>query len=121
MIHHFGVRGGRMTLNRLVELLATSRRSCSASTPAKARSPSARTQTSSSSTRTSARSSRPPSQHSKSDYNLYEGTEVMGAPEVVLVRGTVVVENDELVAARGTGVRQARPLRRAAEAGRAVA
>ena len=37
------------------------------------------------------------------NYNLFEGTEVTGAPEVVLVRGQVIVENDELVAQPGTG------------------
>jgi dihydropyrimidinase len=41
--------------------------------------------------------------HSNVDYNLYEGTEVIGAPEVVLVRGQVIVEGDELVATPGTG------------------
>ena len=48
--------------------------------------------------------------HSKADYSLFEGTEVVGSPEVVLVRGTVVVENDELVAEPGHGafVRRAR-------------
>jgi len=43
------------------------------------------------------------SQHSKSDYNLYEGTEVTGSPETVLLRGNVLVENDELVAQPGIG------------------
>ena len=37
------------------------------------------------------------------NYNLFEGTEVTGAPEVVLVRGQVIVENDELVAQPGAG------------------
>jgi dihydropyrimidinase len=49
-------------------------------------------------------------QHSKTDYNLYEGTEVTGTPEVVLLRGQVLVEGDELVAEPGIGqfVRRAR-------------
>jgi len=42
-------------------------------------------------------------QHSKTDYNLYEGTEVTGTPDVVLLRGNVLVENDELVASPGVG------------------
>src|ERR671938_1464354 len=48
--------------------------------------------------------------HSKVDYNLFEGTEVTGSPEVVLLRGNVLVENDELVASPGIGrfVRRAR-------------
>jgi dihydropyrimidinase len=41
--------------------------------------------------------------HSKSDYNLFEGTEVTGSPEVVLLRGNVLVENGELVAQPGIG------------------
>jgi dihydropyrimidinase len=41
--------------------------------------------------------------HSNVNYNLFEGTEVNGAPEVVLVRGQVIVENDELVAQPGAG------------------
>jgi dihydropyrimidinase len=42
-------------------------------------------------------------QHSKTDYNLYEGTEVTGSPEIVLLRGNVLVEGDELVASPGVG------------------
>jgi dihydropyrimidinase len=41
--------------------------------------------------------------HSKSDYNLYEGTEVQGSPEIVLLRGHVLVDGDELVAKPGSG------------------
>jgi dihydropyrimidinase len=41
--------------------------------------------------------------HSKSDYNLFEGTEVTGTPEIVLLRGNLLVENDELVASPGIG------------------
>jgi cytosine/adenosine deaminase-related metal-dependent hydrolase len=41
--------------------------------------------------------------HSKSDYNLFEGTEVTGAPDVVLLRGNVLVEGGELVASPGIG------------------
>jgi dihydropyrimidinase len=41
--------------------------------------------------------------HSNVNYNLFEGTEVTGAPAVVLVRGQVIVENDELVAEPGAG------------------
>ena len=43
------------------------------------------------------------SHHSNVDYNLFEGTEVTGGPELVLVRGQVIVENDELVAQPGAG------------------
>jgi hypothetical protein len=43
------------------------------------------------------------SQTPKTDYNLYEGTEVTGSPEVVLLRANVLVEGDELVAGRASG------------------
>ena len=38
-----------------------------------------------------------------SDYNIFEGTEVTGAPQVVLLRGRVLVEGDELVGQPGVG------------------
>jgi dihydropyrimidinase len=41
--------------------------------------------------------------HSNIDYNLFEGTEVSGAPETVLVRGQVIVESDQLVGKPGDG------------------
>jgi dihydropyrimidinase len=110
MIHHFGVGGGRITLNRMVDLLATRPAKLFGLYPRKGTiavgsdadivvfDPRRRE------TITAA------AQHSRSDYNLYEGTEVVGAPEVVLLRGNVLVENGELVATPGTGqfVRRAR-------------
>jgi dihydropyrimidinase len=103
MIHEFGVRAGRITLNRMVELLATSPAKLFGLYPRKGTvavgsdadlvvfDPKKRV------TITAA------NQHSKSDYNLFEGTEVTGSPEVVLLRGHVLVENDELVAKPGIG------------------
>src|SRR5262249_24581633 len=41
--------------------------------------------------------------HSKSDYNIFEGTEVVGSPDLVLLRGNVVVDGDQLVAKPGGG------------------
>ena len=111
MIHHFGVGGGRITLNRMVDLLATQPAKLFGLYPRKgtiAVGSDARHRRSS--TRAGARRSRPPARTRKSDYNLYEGTEVVGAPELVLLRGNVLVENGELVAAPGIGqfVRRAR-------------
>ena len=60
MIHHFGVREGRISLNRMVDLLATQPRGCSASIRARGRSPSAPTPISSSSTPSGGRRSRRP-------------------------------------------------------------
>jgi dihydropyrimidinase len=41
--------------------------------------------------------------HGQVDYNLYEGMEVTGAPSVVLSRGRVLVENGEWKGERGAG------------------
>jgi dihydropyrimidinase len=103
MIHHFGVNEGRITLNRMVELLATNPAKLFGLYPRKGTvavgsdadlvifDPSRRVTISAA------------THHSKSDYSLYEGTEVTGAPDVVLLRGNVLVENDELVASPGIG------------------
>ena len=103
MIHQFGVRDGRITLNRMVELLATNPAKLFGLYPRKGTlavgsdadivvfDPEKHV------TITAA------GQHSKVDYNLYEGTEVTGSPEVVLLRGNVLVEGDELVAQPGIG------------------
>ncbi len=103
MIHEFGVRGGRISLNRMVELLSTNPAKLFGLYPRKGTiavgsdadivvfDPERKH------TITSA------TDHSKSDYNLFEGTEVTGAPEVVLLRGKVLVEGDELVASPGIG------------------
>jgi len=95
MIHEFGVRAGRISLNRMVELLCTN--------PAKLFGLYPRKGTiavgsdadivvfdpEKTLTITAA------GQHSKTDYNLYEGTRVTGSPELV--------EGDELVAEPGIG------------------
>jgi dihydropyrimidinase len=103
MLYTFGVRTGRLSLNRFVELVATNpakyfglypRKGTIAPgsdgdiavwDPEKELVVSAKTH------------------HSNVNYNLFEGTKVTGAPEVVLVRGQVIVENDELVAQPGAG------------------
>src|SRR4051794_11604841 len=103
MIHHFGVNEGRITLNRMVDLLATNAAKLFGLYPRKGTiavgsdadvvifAPDRRHTL-------SAQSS-----HSKSDYNLYEGTEVVGAVETVLLRGNVLVENGELQQQPGFG------------------
>src|SRR5881398_4031293 len=103
MIHEFGVRAGRITLNRMVELLCTNPAKLFGLYPRKGTiavgsdadvvvfDPEKRH------TITAAH------QYSKTDYNLYEGTEVAGAPEVVLLRGNVLFEGDEVVAQPGIG------------------
>jgi dihydropyrimidinase len=103
MIHEFGVRQGRISLNRMVELLATSPAKLFGLYPRKGTiavgsdadvvvfDPDRKLTLSAA------------SHHSRADYNLYEGTEVTGAPEVVLRRGEILVENGELVARPGSG------------------
>ena len=110
MIHEFGVRSGRLTLNRMVELLATNPAKLFGLYPRKGTiavgsdadivifDPEKQHRITAA------------GQHSKSDYNLYEGTEVTGPPELVLRRGEVLVENRQLVARPGSGqfIRRAR-------------
>src|SRR5712691_8512266 len=103
MIHQFGVRGGRITLNRMVELLCTNPAKLFGLYPRKGTiavgsdadivvfDPEKKVTISAT------------TQHSKTDYNLYEGTSVTGAPDIVLLRGQVLVEGDELVADPGIG------------------
>jgi dihydropyrimidinase len=103
MIHHFGVREGRITLNRMVELLSTAPAKlfgmypkkgtiavgCDADVvifdPEKRHTITAR------------------NHHSATDINIFEGTEVVGSPELVLRRGEVIVEGGELLAKPGSG------------------
>ena len=103
MIHQFGVRSGRISLNRMVELLATNPAKLFGLYPRKGTlavgsdadvvvfDPE-RTVTISAKTH-----------HSRVDYNLFEGTEVQGSPDVVLLRGNILVEGDTLVAKPGIG------------------
>ncbi len=103
MLHHFGVRTGRISLNRFVELVSTNPARTFGLHPRKGTiavgsdadivvfDPEKRLTLSAH------------SHHSKIDYNLFEGTEVVGAPEVVLVRGQVIVEGDQLVGKPGDG------------------
>jgi dihydropyrimidinase len=103
MIHEFGVRTGRISLNRMVELLATN--------PAKLFGLYPRKGTVAVGSDADLVIFDPEKQvtisaathHSKADYNLYEGTTVTGTPQVVLLRGHVLVEDDELVASPGIG------------------
>jgi len=103
MIHEFGARAGRISLNRMVELLCTNPAKLFGLYPRKGTiavgsdadivvfDPEKKHTITAS------------NQHSKVDYNLYEGTEVTGTPEVVLLRGNVLVEGGELVAEPGIG------------------
>src|SRR6266516_185851 len=103
MLHEFGVRGGRISLQRLVELWAANPAKYFGLYPRKGTiavgsdadlvifDPDKRHTISAA------------THHSKADYNIFEGTEVTGTPELVLLRGHVLVENDELVTQPGVG------------------
>ncbi|MGN6796850.1 MAG: amidohydrolase family protein [Gaiellaceae bacterium] len=111
MIHHFGVREGRISLNRMVELLCTNPAKLFGLYPRKGTlavgsdadvvvfDPDKRVTISAA------------THHSRSDYNLYEGTEVQGSPEIVLLRGNVIVDGEQLLAKPGSGqfIKRARP------------
>ena len=110
MIHEFGVRSGRLTLNRMVELLATNPAKLFGMYPRKGTiavgsdadivvfDPDRRHVISAA------------THHSAGDINIFEGTEVRGVPEVVIRRGEVIVEGDTLRASPGSGafIRRAR-------------
>jgi dihydropyrimidinase len=113
MIHEFGVRQGRISLNRMVELLSTNPAKYFGLFPRKGTiavgsdadlvvfDPDKKVTISAA------------GHHSRCDYNLYEGREVTGSPEIVLLRGKVIVDADEFLG-RGRGaVRRVRPFRRA--------
>jgi len=103
MIHEFGARQGRISLNRMVELLATNpaklfglypRKGTVAVgsdgdlvvwDPEKEVTLSAKTL------------------HMRVDYNPYEGRVIKGAPAVVLSRGDVIVDHGEFKGRKGRG------------------
>ncbi len=103
LIHHFGVRQGRFSLNQMVELLATAPARLFGLYPRKGTiavgsdadlvvfDPEKKLKISAA------------THHSKVDYSLYEGMEVVGAPESVLVRGQLIVKDHELVGKPGDG------------------
>ena len=103
LIHHFGVSEGRITLNRMVELLATNPAKLFGLYPRKgtiavgADADLVVFDPEKPYTITAA------AQESKTDYNLYEGTEVVGDVETVLLRGNVIVDGGEVVAEPGSG------------------
>src|SRR5690242_18921809 len=103
MVHEFGVGERRITLNRMVELLATNPAKLFGLYPRKGTiavgsdadvvvfDPEKKVTISAS------------THHSKVDYSLFEGTEVKGTPETVLLRGNVLVADGKLVAEPGIG------------------
>src|SRR5216117_1204938 len=103
MIHELGVRGGRITLNRMVELLATN--------PAKLFGLYPRKGTVAVGSDADLVVFDPQKQvtisaathHMRVDYSMFEGIKVKGMPDVVLSRGNVLVENDKFLGRPGAG------------------
>jgi dihydropyrimidinase len=103
MLYSEGVRKGRLTLARLVEVLATAPARIAGMYPRKGAlaigsdadvvifDPNAR------------RTIRAADLHSACDYDPYEGWDVTGWPEVVLARGEIVFERGNLRAKAGRG------------------
>jgi dihydropyrimidinase len=103
LIHDRGARTGKLSLNRMVELTATNPAKLFGMYPRKGTiaagsdadlvvfDPERRH-------RISART-----HHSRVDYSLFEGEEVTGAPETVLVRGRIAVSDGKLLTEPGHG------------------
>lgn len=103
LLHHFGVREGRIGLNRFVELISTTPAKLFGCYPRKGDiapgsdadlvvfDPEKEVLLTAA------------SQATKSDYNPYEGWEIRGAVETVLLRGTVIVRDGAFVGRRGAG------------------
>jgi dihydropyrimidinase len=103
LVYDGGARGGRLSLNRCVDLVSTAPARMMGLYPKKGTiavgsdadivifDPSL-TQTISASTH-----------HSKSDYSLYEGLEVTGLPTTVLLRGEPVLVDRQFVGKAGSG------------------
>lgn len=103
LLHHFGVSAGRFSLNRLVNLISTSPAKLFGLYPRKGDiSPGSdgdvvifdpkRGRTLSAE-----------DQATKADYNPYEGWEVRGVPDQVLLRGELIVDGGSYVGREGQG------------------
>jgi len=103
LLYEHGVRADRLSLQRLIEVCATNPAKRFGLYPTKGTlavgsdadvvifNPDARTTITAE------------TQQTRTDYSLYEGMEVHGAVEHVLLRGDTVVANGDVVAAPGTG------------------
>lgn len=103
LIHHFGVNKGRISLNRMVDLLSTAPARYFGMYPRKG---TVAVGSDADIVVFDPKKSWTLSQktsHCLADHNLYEGTTVKGTPVATLVRGAVVVENNKLVVKPGHG------------------
>jgi dihydropyrimidinase len=103
LLYNFGVREGRIGLNRFVELISTTPAKLFGCYPRKGEiAPGSDADLvifdPEKETTLSARS-----QATRSDYNPYEGWTVRGAVETVLLRGTIIVHDGVFVGKKGSG------------------
>ena len=113
MLHHHGVRTGKLSLSRLIALFSTEPARLFGLYPKKGAiavgsdadlivfDPEREV------------TIRAAEHHSRVDYNLFEGATVVGAPEVVLSRGQVIIEDGQLVTGDAHGEFLRRPVRSA--------
>jgi dihydropyrimidinase len=102
VLFHLGVQGGRITVNRFVELVSTNRRRSWVLIRERASSPSAATPTSRFSTPT-ARGTVHHGDLQSGDYSCWEGWELRGKIKTTILRGRVLVEDEQWVGPKTAG------------------
>ncbi len=103
LLYHYGVREGRLTLHRMVELLATNPAKLFGLYPRKGElAPGSDADVVVFDPEQEATLSAA-TQQSQSDYNPYEGWVIRGAVDTVLLRGDVIVEGGRFVGRAGQG------------------
>ena len=106
LIHHHGVNAGRISLNRFVDLTATTPARIFGMFPRKgtiAVGSDADIVIFDPRREVTISSGNPATHHMHVDYSAYEGFKVRGYPETVLLRGRVVVDRGEYVGRAGDG------------------
>ena len=106
LIHHHGVNAGRISLNRFVDLTATTPARIFGMFPRKgtiAVGSDADIVIFDPQREVTISSGNPATHHMHVDYSAYEGFKVRGYPETVLLRGRVVVDRGEYVGRAGDG------------------
>ena len=106
LIHHHGVNAGRIGLNRFVDLTATTPARIFGMFPRKgtiAVGSDADIVIFDPRREVTISSGNPATHHMNVDYSAYEGFQVRGYPETVLLRGRVVVDRGEYIGRAGDG------------------
>jgi dihydropyrimidinase len=106
LVHNGGVNGGRITLNKFVELTSTSAAKTFGLFPKKgtiAVGSDADIVIFDPDREETISIKNPCTHHMRVDYNAYEGFQVKGFPETVISRGKVIVENCDYVGRKGDG------------------